>query len=171
MKLIAELCSEEIIEELGKDFLPNEFNVVKKTRGIVKREDGLIALVYSGKFDSHSLVGGSVEKGETTEEAIVREVKEETGFDSKITDEVGCILEFTKRSDGRNSLILTYCYKLEAIGEQGKLTLTEKEKDQRFGLRWLSETEALKTIHQDAIASEKLGKKKERDYLFLSYSN
>ncbi|MEO6728314.1 MAG: NUDIX domain-containing protein [Candidatus Dojkabacteria bacterium] len=170
MKIIAELYSEEIVKEFGENFLPHELIVVKNVRGIVKKEDGQVALAYYGKMDFHALIGGGVEKGEAVEDAIVREVKEETGFDSKIIDEVGCIFEFRKDREGNNSLIISYCYKLETIGVQGKLQITEHEKEIRFGLRWLSETEALKTLQEDLVSTEKKGKKRERDYLFLSHA-
>ncbi|QHU91514.1 NUDIX domain-containing protein [Candidatus Saccharibacteria bacterium oral taxon 955] len=41
-------------------------------------EDNKILLTR--QWDGYSLIGGSVEKGETIEESIVREVKEETGL-------------------------------------------------------------------------------------------
>jgi len=171
MRILAELYSEDIIKKFGENFLPHELNVVKNVRGVVKKDDGQIALAYYGKYDFHALVGGSVEKGEKVEEAVIREVKEETGFDSKIIDEVGVILEFKKGREDKNTLVITYCYKLETVGNQEKLAITDHEKEIRFGLRWMSQTEALKTLHEDLISTEKKGKKRERDYLFLSYSN
>lgn len=49
-------------------------------------EDGKILIVKQkvSKERQWSLPGGRAEQGETLEEAVVREMKEETGFDTKI---------------------------------------------------------------------------------------
>ena len=59
--------------------------------GII-RQDSKILLIcrknepFKGEW---ALPGGFVEYGETTEDAVIREIQEETGFITKITDLVG----------------------------------------------------------------------------------
>ena len=57
---------------------------MRATAVIIK--DGLILLIhrFMDNREYYVLPGGGVEEGETVEEAVIREVKEETSFDAKI---------------------------------------------------------------------------------------
>lgn len=48
-------------------------------RGIIIK-DGNVAMVYSKKYDYYKLPGGGIEADECKEEALIREVSEETGL-------------------------------------------------------------------------------------------
>lgn len=48
-------------------------------RGIIIK-DGKIAMMHSLKYDYYKLPGGGIEEGESYEETLVREVKEESGL-------------------------------------------------------------------------------------------
>ena len=67
-----------------KDVFGNQYTVPVDELNIrvgvyaVVIEDNKILLTR--QWDGYSLIGGGVEKGETIEESIVREVKEETGL-------------------------------------------------------------------------------------------
>jgi 8-oxo-dGTP diphosphatase len=62
--------------------------VIKAAGGIVVR-DGAVLLVHRPRYDDWSFPKGKLDRGETWEEAAVREVEEETGLDCTIGDEVG----------------------------------------------------------------------------------
>ena len=48
-------------------------------RGIIQK-NGLIAMIHSLKYDYYKFPGGGMEKGETHEETLIREVAEESGL-------------------------------------------------------------------------------------------
>ena len=52
-------------------------------------EDGKVLLIKREDFEVWALPGGTVESGETTAQAAIREVKEETGLDVELSRLVG----------------------------------------------------------------------------------
>lgn len=52
-------------------------------------DSGRILLQHRADFNAWGLPGGSVEVGETLEQAILREVKEETGYDVQVVRLIG----------------------------------------------------------------------------------
>ena len=79
--------------------------------------------------DSFALPGGFVEVGETVEEAVIREAKEETGLDIKIIKLLGVYSEPSRDPRGHT---VSVCYL--ALG-RGKLKAGSDAKDIRlFGL-------------------------------------
>jgi 8-oxo-dGTP pyrophosphatase MutT (NUDIX family) len=55
------------------------------------RDDGEreVAVIHRPKYDDWTLPKGKLEPGETVEEAAVREVAEETGFDAELGGRIG----------------------------------------------------------------------------------
>jgi phosphoglycolate phosphatase len=55
--------------------------------GLVQRDDGKVLLCDSHKWPGlYTVPGGHVELGETCEDALVREIKEEVGLDIKVQE-------------------------------------------------------------------------------------
>ena len=65
----------------------------KAARAIVFNDNNEIAFQFASKHKYYKLPGGGLEKGETIEEALEREVLEESGCEINILDEVGVIIE------------------------------------------------------------------------------
>lgn len=87
---------------------------------MVRREDGVPAGALIGRLDRRgrlrwSLPKGHVEKGETTEQAAVREVAEETGISGRITARLGSV-DYTFTVEGRRIHKRVHHYLMEAIG-------------------------------------------------------
>lgn len=75
MKLIKEITDKEILGTEGLSSAKPRITA----RAILKRRDGLYAVMYSEKFNLYSLAGGGIEKDENIITALKREIMEETG--------------------------------------------------------------------------------------------
>jgi 8-oxo-dGTP pyrophosphatase MutT (NUDIX family) len=86
---------------------------------VVRTEDGISAGALIGRLDRRgrlrwSLPKGHVEVGETTEEAAVREVAEETGISGRITARLGSV-EYTFTAEGRRIHKRVHHFLMEAV--------------------------------------------------------
>jgi 8-oxo-dGTP diphosphatase len=61
---------------------------VKAAGGVVRREDGAIAVVHRPRYDDWSLPKGKLDPGEGWEEAALREVEEEVGLRCRLGEEL-----------------------------------------------------------------------------------
>lgn len=61
----------------------NDFHFKIKASGALMI-DGKILMIYFPEYDNYNFPGGHLELGETSEEGVLREFKEETGLDVKI---------------------------------------------------------------------------------------
>lgn len=79
---------------------------------LIHDENGNILLVKNVKGGSFywSPPGGAVEEGETLEQAVIREVREETGFESKVTG-MHSVREVFFSGKGHHALSLPFSFK------------------------------------------------------------
>ena len=80
--------------------------------GILKVNDKYLTVKIQDN-DFYCLPGGHVELGEDTDSAVLREMKEELGYDVKIDRLVSIIQNFFKAKDGRTFHELGYYYIVE----------------------------------------------------------
>jgi|CXWL01.1.fsa_nt_gi 8-oxo-dGTP diphosphatase len=66
-------------------------------KALIVNEDGKICLVTNSVHNFFLLPGGGVDTGELPEEAIVRECREEVGYEVEITRKLGEVQEFRNR--------------------------------------------------------------------------
>src|SRR5438876_4756614 len=86
-------------------------------------EGGRVLLAHRRDIDWWNLPGGGMEVGETVEEAMCREVREETGLDVAVEYLVGIYSKPQKQE-----VVLTF--RCRVIG--GKLSATEESRECRF---------------------------------------
>ena len=94
--------------------------------GCVFDKDGKVLLQRRGDSNNWGVPGGAIEIGETPEMAAIREVKEETGLDVKVSDLIGiytdCDMEYP---NGDNAHSILIAYELELISGQLKCDMFE----------------------------------------------
>ena len=101
--------------------------------------DGRIALVHRPKYDDWSLPKGKLEPDESWEEAAVREVREETGIEAVLREELSSV-EYT---DPKGRPKTVRYWRMEPIA--GEFT-PNKEVDE---LRWLGPDDAARRLTYD----------------------
>jgi 8-oxo-dGTP diphosphatase len=98
-------------------------------------ERRLIAVVHRNRYDDWTLPKGKLKKGESWQEAALREIKEETGYDARILGFAGAIAYEVK---GRPKIV-RYWHMI-AQGEPSEL---ENEVDE---LVWMTVKEAIARV-------------------------
>ena len=98
-------------------------------------ERRLIAVVHRNRYDDWTLPKGKLKKGESWQEAALREIKEETGYDARILGFAGAVAYEVK---GRPKIVRYW--HMVAEGEPSPL---ENEVDE---LVWLTVEEAIARV-------------------------
>jgi len=104
-----------------------------KAAGGVPVKDGLVALVHRPKYDDWTLPKGKLDRGESFEEAAVREVEEE----ASLTCRLGPQLSETRYRDNKGRPKVVRWWAMEVESE-----VPFEPNDEVDELRWLRPAEA-----------------------------
>jgi 8-oxo-dGTP diphosphatase len=126
---------------------------VKAAGGVIRRQDGAIAVVHRPRYDDWSLPKGKLDPGETWEQAALREVWEETGLRCALGPEL--TPTFYEDRKGRSKAVRYWLMDL-VEGEGGAF----EPNDEVDELRWLAPQEAadLLTYPRDAELAQEVAK-------------
>lgn len=139
MKLIAELNDMNMLGQPGmSDTKPR-----LTARAVLQRPDGLFAVMYVGKYGIYILPGGGVDEGESIEDALHREVAEETGCRCREIRHLGVVSENRAHAD-YTQLSYYYAVQTDDAGEGNHLT--DAEKSNGTQLQWHTLEELLHLI-------------------------
>lgn len=139
MKVIASITDKDI---LGTDGMSSA--APRRTaRAVVKNSEELYAVMYAEKFGLYSLPGGGMEGGESAEDALRREIMEETGCVCQTIAEIGCVLENRFHCDYTQE---SYYYFVTVGTACAPAGLTEAEISNGTGVQWHSLEEMQRLI-------------------------
>jgi 8-oxo-dGTP pyrophosphatase MutT (NUDIX family) len=110
-------------------------DLIEAAGGVVIR-DGQVALVHRPRYDDWTLPKGKLDRGESFEEAAVREVEEETGLRARLVRELPST---TYRVGGRQKVVRYWLMEAEGDGP----FVPNDETDE---LRWVSPDEARRLL-------------------------
>jgi 8-oxo-dGTP diphosphatase len=121
---------------------------VEAAGGIVER-DGLLAVVHRPRYDDWSLPKGKLDKGESFEQAALREIEEETGLRCVLGDE----LEPARYRDHRGRRKVVRYWRMTI--ESGAFAPNDEVDE----LRWLTRGDALDLLsyEHDRLLVQALG--------------
>lgn len=112
-------------------------------RAIVLNPQGLLAVMYAAKFGIHTLPGGGVEEGESIEDALVREITEETGCKITSAEPLGYVEENRAHADYTQ---LSYYFVIRTADDTLHPRLTEQEAANGTRAMWCTFDEAYERI-------------------------
>ncbi|WP_203672172.1 NUDIX domain-containing protein [Catellatospora methionotrophica] len=112
---------------------PLATRVVPGGVAVIADEHGRVLLQRRADSGNWSLPGGTMEIGETLEQCVVREVREETGLDIEITGLVGVYTDpghVIAYGDGEVRQQFSLVYRARVTG--GLLTISDESTDLRY---------------------------------------
>lgn len=120
-----------------KNYEPGD-TVSRRTaaRGIIRRGENYL-LIFS-RYGDYKFPGGGMEDGESLEETLIREVKEETGY-QVIKESISKYGQVLERRKGEGNSILemdSHYYVCEIREEAGERNLDEYEKEYDYQIVW-----------------------------------
>jgi len=163
MKLLRDVIHPSLGTLDGKQFTRNT------TRAIVTN-GGNILLLYTARYDDYSLPGGGVDKGESLEQGLKRELFEETGAQNiKITGELGMYQEYRPwyKSDYDIIHIKSYCYFCSVAEQFIKPKMENYELQNGMQPKWVNIHKAIAHNETTMAMSDKQGLSIQRETFLL----
>lgn len=108
-------------------------------RGIIIK-DGKVAMVHSAMYDYYKFPGGGIEEGESPAEAMIREVKEESGLEvlPESIREFGNVHRRSRTAKGGLFIQDNFYFICASRGDAGNTSLDDYENEEGFALEFVA---------------------------------
>ncbi len=114
----------ENIEEMWEDFT-HMFRVIEAAGGIVFNKENKVLFIH--RLSKWDLPKGKIEKGESLEQAALREVEEETGLKELILEKfVNSTFHIYTERNGEKILKTTYWFRMTYVGDETPVPQVEE---------------------------------------------
>lgn len=133
------------LNTFGKE-INGGFRERNRAAGVVLNDKKEIILMNLTNMYFHMLPGGGVDSNENMEEALYRELKEETGANIKIISELGIVVENLEQ---RKMKQITYFYLTKVVGEIHEPNFMPDELEQGYQVEWYSIDKAIKILEEE----------------------
>lgn len=136
-----------------KDYVPNGSVFIRPSARAVIIKDGKTAMVYSKKYNYYKFPGGGIEEGEGKEDALIREVLEETGLCviKNSIQEYGLVRRIQKGKKEDIFIQDNYYFLCSVKENLEQQNLDEYEADEGFTLEFLKPQLALAVNRKNTL--------------------
>ena len=137
MKILFTLDSKEYDESIEVVYRPS-------ARGVIIK-DGKVAMIHSEKYDYYKFPGGGIEEGESPIDAVIREVKEESGLTviPESIRELGNVHRRSRTAKGGLFIQDNFYFACSCKEEIGEANLDDYESEEGFSLEFVTPAEAV----------------------------
>lgn len=146
----------------------SSFDERSAARAIMIDDSSRIALMHVTNKNYYKLPGGGVDPGESLEEALLRELKEEAGAHNvEILSEIGQIVEYREQWQRKGT---HYCFLVKLTEALLAPQQTDKEIDHGYKIVWVdSIDEAIQLVESGEPKEYGQDFEKLRELTFLNY--
>src|SRR3989338_1237883 len=145
MRLLCEL-SDKMLGIGEAESFEKPYKLRKAARAVILNEKGKIAYQFLTRPNLHKLPGGGVDTGETIEEALHREVREEVGYAIENITSIGMTIEYRNQFD---LIQISYAFLARAGENFGEPEFTEEEIADGHTSLWVPIDEAISLLEAD----------------------
>jgi len=117
----------------------------KAVRGIIRKNEKVL-MIYSPVNGDYKFPGGGIEKDETKEDALIREIEEECGLKkTSVRKEWGKIIEYSEAKEKEYNVFMmtSYYYSCSVNDEQFPQKLDKYENELQFVPKWIALDQAI----------------------------